>query len=822
METISEPALFAGDGEVRLLLRRHDWSGFPAGSPEQWPAVIQRIIQMVLDADAPISFIWGPEHHYFYNDIYIELLGQKHPAALARPFWESWREVQQVFPTILEGAAHGNFCTHADMEMQVLRHGTLEPVYFTFSLNPQFDEAGNVVGILNPVVETTAQVLASRRQQFQLDLVDRIRPLTDAREVIAAASELLGKHLGVARVVYAAVDDPGETLSIDRDWTNGKLASMAGLVLRMSDFGPLIVASIRAGESLVVADVVADERSASHVDAYAAIGVRSVVAIPLMKAGRLRAILNLHDSRPRDWTEHEIALAQDMVDRTWSAVESARVQGELRLERDQSQYIFDSMTEGFAVLDSSWTVLRMNAEGLRISQRTAQDVIGKNHWDIWPEMRDTPMEKIYREVMTTCKAEVVEFPYTFPDGRKGWMEVRAYPALNSGIAFFFRDISKRKLAQEMLQDADRRKDEFLAMLAHELRNPLAPIGAAAELLQMVTLDEDRVRNTSQIISRQVNHITSLVDDLLDVSRLTRGLVELDNASLDIRHIVADAVEQVTPLIQSRRHCFTLHLPPDTTMVMGDKKRLVQVLANILNNAAKYSQQGGNIVLRVEVHAAHVVIEVEDNGIGMQPELAERVFDLFTQAERTPDRSSGGLGLGLALVKSLVELHHGRVTCKSAGLGKGSKFTVCLPRLVQKPNQTEQQNTDSATQQIAHSLRIMVVDDNVDAASMLAMLLEALGHQVIVEHASRKALERAKVEAPQVCLLDIGLPEIDGNELAQRLRAEPETAHSLLIAITGYGQEQDRKQTLAAGFDHHLVKPVDTKKLAALLAEVSQV
>jgi signal transduction histidine kinase/CheY-like chemotaxis protein len=431
------------------------------------------------------------------------------------------------------------------------------------------------------------------------------------------------------------------------------------------------------------------------------------------------------------------------------------------------------------------------------------------------------MEDIFRRAKETCKGDVVEFPYTYPDGRNGWIETRAYPALDGGIAFFFRDISERKTAEEKLQQADRRKDEFLAMLAHELRNPLAPISAAAELLQMTTPDEERVRQTSQIIGRQVHHMTSLIDDLLDVSRLTRGLVQLDNVPLDIRHSVTDAVEQVTPLIRSRRHHFALHLPPDTTMVMGDKKRLVQVIANVLNNAAKYTPEGGNIVLKVEVHTAHVVIEVKDNGIGLSPELTAHAFDLFAQAERTSDRSSGGLGLGLALVKSLVELHHGTVTCESAGLGKGSKFTVCLPRLVQEPNRNFQKNADSHVQQETNSLRIMVVDDNVDAAAMLAMLLEASGHQVMIEHASSRALERARKEAPQVCLIDIGLPEIDGNELAQRLRAQPETAHSLLIAVTGYGQEQDRRQSLAAGFDHHFVKPVNTKKLVSIIAGVSK-
>jgi PAS domain S-box-containing protein len=390
------------------------------------------------------------------------------------------------------------------------------------------------------------------------------------------------------------------------------------------------------------------------------------------------------------------------------------------------------------------------------------------------------------------------------------------------------DISRRKADEEALREsgerlrlADRRKDEFLAMLAHELRNPLAPISAAAELLQMVKLDEERVRRTSQIIGRQVSHMTSLVDDLLDVSRVTRGLVELEKAPLDINHIVADAVEQVTPLIRVRRHHLELHLTPEATLVEGDRKRLVQVLANLLNNAAKYTHEGGRVQLLTDVRHAHVRIEVSDNGIGMAPELVSRAFDLFAQAERSSDRSSGGLGLGLALVRSLVELHHGTATCESDGLGKGSRFTICLPRLcVPEEDAAQRHAGPGGAVQPAPALRIMVVDDNVDAAAMLAMLLEASGHRVTVEHDARRVLARARIEVPQVCLLDIGLPEIDGNELARQLRAQPETAGAVLVAVTGYGQENDRAQSLAAGFDHHLVKPLDTRALAAILADVS--
>jgi len=390
------------------------------------------------------------------------------------------------------------------------------------------------------------------------------------------------------------------------------------------------------------------------------------------------------------------------------------------------------------------------------------------------------------------------------------------------------DITQRKLSEEALRaseerlrQADRRKDEFLAMLAHELRNPLAPISAAAELLQMTTLDEQRVRRTSQIIGRQVSHMTSLVDDLLDVSRVTRGLVKLETAQLDVNHIVADAVEQVTPLIRARRHHLELRLMPDATVVEGDRKRLVQVLANVLNNAAKYTHEGGNIQLHTDVRDSQVLIEVTDNGIGMAPELVSRAFDLFAQAERSSDRSSGGLGLGLALVKSLVELQHGTVACASAGIGKGSSFTISLPLLrIQAHEDGPRRHGEGRFHPPMQSLRIMVVDDNADAAAMLAMLLEAAGHRVVVEHTARRALARADEDILDVCLLDIGLPEMDGNELAIRLRTRPGTARSVMIAVTGYGQDKDRASSLASGFDHHMVKPVDTATLASILATVT--
>ncbi|MGJ9420237.1 PAS domain-containing protein [Massilia sp. CMS3.1] len=686
-----------------------------------------------------------------------------------------------------------------------------------------FAQGNDVTGAhrANQALSEKVQQLEEIRanQTFQLALADRIRQLDNPEDVTAAAAELLGRKLGVSRVLYAEVDDERGTLFIHRDWTVEGFASLAGQSKTMDDFGPAMIADLRAGKAVINGDVEQDRRTAGYLGAYEKIGVRADLLVPLVKAGRLRCVLTIHSATPRVWQEEECRLARETAERTWSAVEAAQAQSALRTERDQSQYIFDSMAEGFAILDRDWTILRMNAEGLRITQLSAAQVIGRNHWDLFPELKGTNTETVYARVIETGKTEIIEIPHMLPDKTHIWSEIRTHRSLDGGIAFFFRDVTERRRAQEQLETADRRKDEFLAMLAHELRNPLAPIGAAAQLLQMAKLDEARVRHTSQIIGRQVEHMTHLINDLLDVSRVTRGLVTLDNAPQDVKQVVTEAVEQVTPLIQARQHRLALHLPPDTTLVMGDKKRLVQVLTNILANAAKYTNDGGNITVRTHVDEAHVHVDVIDDGIGMAPELAAHAFELFSQAERSSDRSAGGLGLGLALVKNLTELHRGTVACRSEGMGHGSTFSVCLPRLHVQECPDDGAHEALSLTPGSRSLRVLIVDDNVDAATMLAMLLEASGHRVLVEHEASAGLARAQAQRPDVCLLDIGLPEMDGNKLAQRMRALPETAGAVLIAVTGYGQEGDRRRSLAAGFDHHLVKPLDPKQLFAILDTV---
>lgn len=373
-----------------------------------------------------------------------------------------------------------------------------------------------------------------------------------------------------------------------------------------------------------------------------------------------------------------------------------------------------------------------------------------------------------------------------------------------------------------LRQADRRKDEFLAMLAHELRNPLAPIVSAATMLSNFNLDPGMVQRASEIVARQAGHMTSLIDDLLDVSRVTRGKVELELRELDFKDVIADAIEQVRPLIEKHHHRLVLDLPPARAIVVGDRKRLVQVMTNLLSNAAKYTLEGGRIEVQLTTQDGALAVEIRDDGIGMSPELIASAFDLFAQGARGLDRSQGGLGIGLALVRSLVQLHGGGVRVESPGQGRGSTFTVTLPRCAAHGAGTpgtgaDATGIDTAPASSAQGLKVLVVDDNVDAAQVLAMYVGAAGHAVAVEHDPFAALARAAALAPDACLLDIGLPGMDGHELARRLRALPATAQALLVAVTGYGQVQDREASSRAGFDHHLVKPVDMGELERILA-----
>ncbi len=798
-------------------------------------ADVERLKTLFLKAPSFMAVLRGPRHVFeFVNEASVELLGAR--AYVGRPVREVLPELadQRLFEVLDQVYASGQEFLGYDIPIRVQRGAEALERRFINVIYQPIVEDGVIAGIFAEGTDVTGQHLArrqvdeqvamlrqvERKQAFALALADRLRPEMAIEDIIAAACALLGEWLGVARVLFAEVREPGGALVIRRDWCRPGVDSVAGIVTTLDAFGPGIGQALRAGEDLVVSDVGQDARSSASVAAYEAIGLRAHLTLPIINTGALRIVLSLHSDTVRDWPGEDIRMARETAERTWAAVVAASAQAELRTERDQSQYIFDTMAEGFALVDPAWTVTRMNATGLQLIGRSASEVVGRNHWDAFPESLGTEVEAILRTAMATGTPDSVEYAYPLPDSQPRWMEVRVNPAMDGGLAVFFRDITKRRLAQDQLRLEAQRKDEFLAMLAHELRNPLAPIGAAAELLGLGRLDAEGVRHTSAIVTRQVGHMTSLINDLLDVSRVTRGLVALENAPVDLKDAVADAVEQVRPLVEGLRHRLEVHLAPDQAVVAGDRKRLVQVLANLLNNAAKYTPDGGRIVLEMDVRDRQVQLCVSDNGIGMTREVQDDVFGLFIQAKRSADRSQGGLGIGLALVKSLVELHGGTVSVHSAGTGQGSRFSVCLPRVAAQVEQGgDGAAGPDALPPAAGGRRVLVVDDNVDAAELLGMMLESAGHRVHIEHHSPSALDcvGAQGEAGfDACILDIGLPGMDGNELARRLRALPGMAGALLVAVTGYGRPQDREASLAAGFDHHLVKPVDIRELLALL------
>jgi signal transduction histidine kinase/CheY-like chemotaxis protein len=379
--------------------------------------------------------------------------------------------------------------------------------------------------------------------------------------------------------------------------------------------------------------------------------------------------------------------------------------------------------------------------------------------------------------------------------------------------------TKQARAEErgkVLLEADRRKNEFLAMLAHELRNPLAPIANAVHLLGLEKSEGAIQQQARAVIERQTGRLARLVDDLLEVSRITSGKIHLNLERISFGGIVERAVESVRPLIDQRRHTLTVALPPQPVWLWADTARLEQVVINLLTNAAKYTDEGGQIGVTVQQEREDAVLRVRDTGSGIDPELLPRVFDLFTQADRSLDRSQGGLGIGLSLVHRLVAMHAGTVKVESV-LGQGSEFTVRLPVSTALPEPAVP--LVPASRPAAQRLRVLVVDDNVDTAESLAMLLQALGHTVWTAYRGLTALEVAREHRPQVVFLDIGLPELDGYEVAKRMRQQPALRDVTLIAMTGYGQAEDRQHSHEVGFDHHLVKPADFARMEGILEKL---
>jgi PAS domain S-box-containing protein len=406
-----------------------------------------------------------------------------------------------------------------------------------------------------------------------------------------------------------------------------------------------------------------------------------------------------------------------------------------------------------------------------------------------------------------------------------WVSAVAYPLKDEAgeiteIVLIHTDITAEKRAEAALREADRRKDEFLATLAHELRNPLAPIRTSLQILDMPRLDEATARHSREVIGRQVRQLVRLVDDLLDVSRVMRGKITLRTERVELGTVVAQAVETAQPAIEAQGHRLSISLPDQPVTVRGDPVRLAQVFANLLTNAAKYTERGGHIALSAGSDADNAIVRVRDNGIGIAPDLLPKVFELFVQADTAATRSQGGLGIGLTLARNLVELHGGSIEARSEGLGKGSEFIVRLPSVTQRLTERARLGKPGPAPS-ASGHRLMVVDDNSDAADSLATLLRLQGHEVQVAYDGASALELAKSCCPSLVFLDLGMPGMDGYEVAREMRRMPGLEKTVLAALTGWGQEEDRRRAAEAGFHHHLVKPPESQDIQKLLAALDR-
>jgi PAS domain S-box-containing protein len=525
-------------------------------------------------------------------------------------------------------------------------------------------------------------------------------------------------------------------------------------------------------------------------------------------------------------------IVRDITDRKQLEQEIRQRLQEVADAEERMRSVVDHVVDGIISIDEHGTVLTYNPAAERIFGYERSDVVGQNVKMLMPEPYQGQHDDYIANYLRTGQAKIIgigrEVVGRRKDGTIFPMEL-AISVFKLGEKRYFtgivRDITERKQLEQQLQqrlndlaEADRQKNDFLAMLAHELRNPLAPLRNALHLMKMPGANGDAVTQARDMMERQLHHLVRLVDDLLDVSRIIRDKIELRKEPVDLAIAVARAVETAQPVVETQGHQLTISLPNQPVWVEADLLRLAQVIANLLTNAAKYTDKAGHISIVVEREQEEGVIRVRDTGVGIPAELLPRIFELFVQADHTLARSQGGLGIGLTLVKRLVELHAGTVSVTSEGANKGTEFAVRLPLLSQE--QAKEASGPIVRSHVTDALRkrVLVVDDNVDAAESIAMILRVSGYDVRCIHDGVSVLQAAKVYRPDIVVLDIGLPGMNGYDVAKQLRQQVEFRHTPLVAVTGYGQDEDRSRSHEAGFNLHMTKPIDPLALQAFVAQ----
>ncbi len=519
-----------------------------------------------------------------------------------------------------------------------------------------------------------------------------------------------------------------------------------------------------------------------------------------------------------------VCVTVDISQRKQAEAALAETQAESARQRRLYEAILNNTPDLAYIFSLDHRFVYANEVLLQMWGRTWEEAIGKNCLELGYEPWHAAMhDREIEEVVATKGPIRGEVPFTGTFGRRIYDYILV-PVIGpdgevEAVAGTTRDVTERKATEQSLEEADKRKDEFLATLAHELRNPLAPIRSSIHILSMSARGDATAERVCEIMERQVAQMVRLVDDLLEISRITRGSIELRREETTLAEIVRTAVDTSQPAIAAGGHQLSVSIPPESITLYGDSVRLAQVISNLLNNAAKYTDRGGQIWLSAERGQGEIVLRVRDNGIGIPTEMAPLVFDMFMQVDRTASRAQGGLGIGLTLVKRLVEMHGGSVAVQSPGPHLGSTFTVRLPTAAQQEGANAQTPASQAVPKPRR--KVLVVDDNRDAASSLGMLLKMLGSEAQVANDGPTALAIMESFQPEIVLLDLGMPGMDGFQVAERIRTDGRYPHVKLFALTGWGQEADRERTRAAGFDHHLVKPVSMEQIEQLLKDPSR-
>jgi|RhiMethySRZTD1v2_1073278.scaffolds.fasta_scaffold02643_9 PAS domain S-box-containing protein len=699
---------------------------------------------------------------------------------------------------------------------------------------PESDASGRVIGWVSSVTDITERKRvenalreSERLQRLLAHVGELATSVVDTDDLIAAIGERIATEFGVLRCGFARVNVETGQIVVTGDYHGGGLALSP--VYSIGDYPEGLRVDLLAGRTIIIEDMSTDPRTAPFYETtYAPLGMRAHLSVPLLREGRWMASFWISQNQTRRWTPEEASSMRLIAERVWTVIDRAWAEDTLRASEARFRATFENAAVGIAhvAVDGRW--LRVNDRLCEIVGYSREQLLaGMTFQDIThPEDLDIDLELVRQVLSGERQTYSLDKRYFRANGSIVWVTLtvsllRAPDGAPVHFISFIEDITSRKRAEEALREADQRKDEFLALLAHELRNPLAPIRTSVGLMRARPTDDPVLMRCREVIDRQVSHMARLLDDLLDVSRLSRGQLTLQRKVVGLREILDAAIEASMPLIVQQGQELAIESIDESITLDADAARLTQVFGNLLNNAAKYSASGSGIQVSVRREENVVDVTVQDRGMGIAPEMLERVFDLFTQADAAQAHAPGGLGIGLSLARRLVEMHDGTIVAASGGLGHGSEFTVRLP-IARGARPAEPAPAVQPDQQIAPlQRRVLVVDDNGEAADMLAMLLTEVGCEVHTAYRGETAISEADRFRPDLVLLDIGLPDISGEEVCRRIRAFPWGAAVVIVAVTGWGQEHDRLRSAVAGFDQHLVKPVDPDVLVALTRELRE-